>query len=730
MAGLIMMFRFQSRLGRKKLFCKSFQSAPGTPCTKRARAKFDWNECDCLDGENHSEFRSIGRLRDKAELTSAFSGIHADNVTTNLGLLQFRFLPPPWHYALRLLRNAVKILGVSHHSLHASNIPERWTTALVTLVIVSLFWFGYDCQWGRLYASSPYHRLQVEALLNGQLSLSSSIERLDHGLAWYDSQVNQVWGLGVAMWMVPFELACRLFGVAPCPDRLPLLAAVALLGWYGSRGGAAVGKVLRSRIAGFSFVYLVLLYPPLWILILGSRVIYEQTILYACLLSMALFIAVVRFLLLQRPVDFWIVCVLGGLSGLVRITHGVYGMTAGLVCGCVLLVSAISRNKVHRITGDWRKIGQLLAGWTVLLGGFAFLAYSNGIRFGSVLEGGHRLTNHTMDVIYLTRFENPFEEAGLVDASKELFSWIFLSPFHGYGMDGSHSIPWQALAYRWRGGSQLTFDPSFLLVAVGSCLVAAICLSRRIRRRGWCLGCLCHPRKPLQCLVLGMFVWFIVNAFAVAGFYLYSPIVTTRYILDFAPSFLAPFVMALLLVRRWPRLMPALFAVWLPCELMTVWLSHGNTSVRAEIPKAELKSLPMADGRKLASFNGRYTLANHPLETSLHYNGQGWDRDGMASSIVTLMLDGPQFLEISVGQRTEGSAHDSYRAKMGNIELPTESVIRTTEGSNWVAKVRFSIPKRIRPQDKVQLIFVCFTTDWEQTTRRSQRPLYEVQWKQ
>jgi hypothetical protein len=602
----------------------------------------------------------------------------------------------------------------------------------VLILVVGLFWIGYDCRLDHLYAPSPYHRLQVKALLSGRLSLSSSIEEVDHGLTWHNGNVNQVWGLGIPLWMLPFESVYRFFGKQPCPDRIPLLAAVALIAWYVSRTAILMAKALRLRAAGVSFACLVLLFPPLWNLIFGPRAIFEQTVLYACLVSTALLVAVVRFLFCQRPGDFWVVCVLGGVSGLVRVTHGAYGMVAGLICGFVMLASAIPTRSLAKNHCDWRKIGELLLGWTVLLGGFFFLALSNSIRFGSVMECGHRLTHHSLDVIYLTRFGNPFEKTGLIDASKEFFSWVFLSPFHHYRGEASHLVPWQASAYRWREPTQLTFDPSFLLIIMFSCAAGAIFLNRRARRYGRRLWQVFDPCKPVQCVIAGMLVWFVASSLLLAGFYLHAPILVTRYILDFAPSFLAPFVITLLLLaRRWPRLIPALLLVWLCCESTALCLSGGTPSVRAELSKEELFGLPAPNGRKLPSFNGRYAVENHPLEASIKYNGEGWDRDGTASPLVTLALDCPEFLEILVGPRqVEDGVPDNYKAKIGNTELPMESLIRTRQGSNLVAKVRFSIPEEIRRQNGNQLAFLCFTKDWEEKDRRSHRRLYEVRWKE
>ena len=611
------------------------------------------------------------------------------------------------------------------HSVDRYSGQFYWLSALVTIFATALFWIGYDCQWGHLYAPYPYHRLQVEALLKGQLSLSFSIEQLDHGLAWHNGQVNQVWGLGVPLWMTPFELAYRLFGRRVFPDRIVLLTAVALVAWYSSRGGIAIASVLKQKVAGICFVCLVLFFPPLWNLIRGQNLIFEETILYACLVSIALLVAVMRFLLLRKREDFWIVCILGSLSGLVRVTHGIYGVMAGLICGVVMLRLAISVGASTKRNYNWRKIGELLLGWTLLLAGFSFLAYSNSHRFGSVAECGHRLTNHLADVIYLTRFGNPFEKASVVDALKEFFSWLFLSPFH-------HSpdfVPWQASTYRWRGVDQATFDPIYLLTLILGCLAAAALICRRGRRPSD--GSLFLLEEPIVLAIGGLLVWVIGSAIALASFYLYAPILTTRYILDFTPAFLAPFIVVLLVsARRLPRLIPWLLLTWIISDSTMLWLGQGNLNNRTALSREELVVLPEPTGKKLASFSGRYSKENHPDQTHIKYNGLGWEKNGEASVIITLMVDCPEFLEISIGERKSDSVtSDIPRAKIGNLELPVESITPAYVGSNLVINARFRVPERIRREQENQIVYLCLATSWDQKDRLSLRQLYEVRWR-
>src|SRR5689334_2830624 len=126
--------------------------------------------------------------------------------------------------------------------------PRRRTRSLRTLAhyllrlgggIFMLFAcvIALNCQNGNYYFPSPYHRLQVDALLRGHFQLSNSIEQLELGLAWHNGAIQQVWGLGVPIWHLPFELAFRSLSRVTCPDIIPLGIALFLFGWYCSSTG-------------------------------------------------------------------------------------------------------------------------------------------------------------------------------------------------------------------------------------------------------------------------------------------------------------------------------------------------------------------------------------------------------------------------------------------------------------------------------------------------------------
>jgi len=93
--------------------------------------------------------------------------------------------------------------------------------------------------WGQLYSPIPYHREQTDAFLRGELAINHNPFDLNEDLCWSEGGVNQVWGLGIPFWRLPFEALARLLGLAPFPDRvalglfIALAAYIVLVTWIG-----------------------------------------------------------------------------------------------------------------------------------------------------------------------------------------------------------------------------------------------------------------------------------------------------------------------------------------------------------------------------------------------------------------------------------------------------------------------------------------------------------------
>jgi len=211
--------------------------------------------------------------------------------------------------------------------------------------------------WGQWYSESEHHRAQVNALLQGRLALSHDPARLDFDLAWAEGGVHQVWGLGVPLWRLPFELVVRLVGTEGFPDMLAFAAALALAAWAlwqallgglwrRANGDSLPEAVAAQRLAdGDSAAWvawligasgLALLFPPFLNLLSAQFAIYQEVIAYEYVFGVVLIACLMALVQWPTVGRYWGLCALAGLGGLVRPTlvlHGIAMLLSGtMVC--------------------------------------------------------------------------------------------------------------------------------------------------------------------------------------------------------------------------------------------------------------------------------------------------------------------------------------------------------------------------------------------------------------
>jgi hypothetical protein len=590
---------------------------------------------------------------------------------------------------------------------------RRWPLLLYCLVCAVAMLVIGGADFSRLYAPSPYHRLQADALLRGQLHLAASLEQIGHDLAWHDGQVNQIWGLGVGLWLLPFEALWRLLGQKWFPDRIALGIAFALLAWYSGTAAWRLAERAKSPTLGIALVWLVTLCPALWTLNQGGRLIYEETTLYACLVSLGLLVAVVRVACFGERGDFYICAGLAALSALVRPTHGIYGLLAVLVCSALVLARG----------GRWRP---LLMCHGTFGAGLLALALTNWSRFGSPGEFGHRLSVTPGIIVFMTRIDNPMKDASFRQASQELCGWLFwLRDVRARG-PGENFVAWQSPYERWRDPYMTTFSPAWAAIMFTTLIGAARWVWRTRRTKtGWCH----FLTRPGPALVVAMLAWGGLSAVALAGFYLRFPNMSSRYLLDFAPAFIglaAVFWLAMLRRMRWLGLFA--LAGWLGYEILSAQVRPAPVPVLTQ--KQISTELPRAEGRRLSEFGSAYSMTNHPGQTGIPYNGYGWDSEtGLAGNIVIVAVDRPEFIEVRVGPRSGAGElpprPDEFRAMIGAEFLPLREV-HQSDGQTWV---RFEVPEEVKSRAGKELLFLCFTKGFDSEDRESQRPLHSVQWR-
>ena len=564
---------------------------------------------------------------------------------------------------------------------------------------------------GRLHAYefSPYHRYQAEALLHGHLGLADSIYALQHGLVWHDGHVQHVWGLGIGLWLLPFEAVWRLFGSQPFPDRIALGLAFALLAFFSGGTGLRLVRQGQSK-TGMGLIWLVVLCPALWTLARNSQLVFEETVLYSTILSLGILVSLVRVAAFDSTRDYFLCCALGSFAIWVRPTHAVYGLAA------VLLASLIVWNRRR----SWK---QVIAGISLWLAGLAILAWTNYVRFGSPTEFGHYLTVSTGTMMYLPRFANPYHQASLFESARELFGLLFLARPRGANAFADNLFPGQSPFTRWRRLDMTAFDLSYAILGLIA-VMAALFWLWRYRGKGKTIV----SQQPQAILTISLLSWSSISTIGLAGFYLHYPIIASRYLLDFAPAFTGLVMLVWILVpARWSKFAWPLLSVLLVYEI-----ASAKVAVQPQLaPNSPmLLDLPQTHGTPLRVFNGTYTLNHHPIGTKIAGNGYGWEPEtGYAAGVVSLAVDEPRYVELHVSKRRSFNSatakKDAYQAQIDGVPLLLQIVVGESDG----LKITFEIPPRIQTRQQNEILFLCFSDGYGFEDRDSERFLYSVRWR-
>lgn len=545
----------------------------------------------------------------------------------------------------------------------------------------------------------PYHLWEAQAMLRGTFSLGDTVHQLHPGLAWHDGHVQQVWGLGIGLWLLPFQAIWSLAGGGQFPSRVALIAAFSLFAFYVGKTGCRWGREQKTAF-GIGFVWILLFIPALWTLARAARVVFDETILYGVLVSLAILVATVRVIAFNARADFWICAVLAGLAPLVRPTVAIYGLMGVVICAVAQYAG------IRRLSA--------LAPVSIFIAGLAGAAITNQIRFGSPFEFGHRLTVSTEEIVYITRFGNPYKAASDTAAARELFTALFLSPQLGIqDVFSQNAFHGQANQDRWRRLSFTAFGPGYFIAAA-----FAIGAGFWMRVRGSSAELAVNQKMTLAILF-----WFGVSFAGLFAFYLHYPSLMSRYLMDFLPA-MTGFVLLVwvLLPLAWRSVGIYVLAVWL-----IYGIASSEVPVPSQVADREKSATPAVS---LESFAGSYEMTRHPSETGIPLNGAGWDIEtGIADDVVTLVLDKPQFVELDVSERRnqngEQTGADVYRAMIDGRMLPMKSKQSEDDGF----KVLFNVPESIRRKNQNQILFLCFSDSFKQADRDSERFLYSVKWR-
>ena len=353
---------------------------------------------------------------------------------------------------------------------------------------------------------------------------------------------------------------------------------------------------------------------------------------------------------------------------------------------------------------------------------------ANAERFGSGFEFGHRLNlNVFYPMMYATRFENPVAAAPLWPRVAELFSYLFLVRGRLACCDGyaSHIVPWQAPVVRWRDIYFSTYDLTFLTLMLPAWAASFALLWRQRVRFSASLS---------EAAVMGF--WSFLSAAPLVLLYLNYPVMSSRYMIDFAATFAVAiwvaFQLSCELIRvRFPA-RPALFSLpilllgaWWAYQVATTRIFHhtgGGTVTMVNLPQTPQDSPPLIG-------MSSYTW---PMDTDygIPFNGYGWYREnGRTASLVVFFLSGAQRVEVELrpvdGEYIEQRDWDQIRVKIGLEDLRLERSRQTSEGRT----LTFTRSSRIDDPSRIQIAFIALTNP-NDSAGGSKFRLQRVRWRE
>jgi hypothetical protein len=673
-------------------------------------------------------------------------------------------------------------------SLLQSCGSNRWLKCVCALeavfyAIALLVFAGFAEDWGRMYSIDPHHRAQTKAFFRGELHISADVKDVAHDLCWAEAGVQQVWGLGVPLCRTPFEALAMLCGMPAFPETAALGLFVLLVAYVvmqtvlitNFEGTSKMSlSFLGSSSGVLGGVVLLLVFPPFLSLMRCRGAVFETVVTYVYLYGLLLMCGVVA--LARRPSRrrFWFVCGLAGLGGLVRPTLVFYGFATVATAAALMWWDDGQRTAgpvpQKRIFGSrfW-KSWSLWVGLSFFVAGGVVLWWTNLLRFGDGFEFGHRLNmqkGSLLGSIYATRFDHPFENEPLWRAGRELFGALFMGlKFNGSEWYAQGIFGGQSPTARWREFYFTIYDLSYaLLVAAGWVAGAGALWKWRKTVRSEVQGL-----KPIVTIgqeasltrdaggnavgdasmrarlagalpISGVLaLWSILACLPLVFFYLRTPAISSRYMMDFAPAFAVAMVVAwwravatacrLRPQARWPHLVLWILLLgWLGWKIVRAESAYGparsitweNVVAWEERTKREPQTKPLPSS---------YTRSENWDAWGIPYNGAGWDTNGAVQVSVILFVESPQFLELELaavpGSDTTEANPQHIRAKVGLEFLQRETIDRTPEG--W--RVRFAGPARARYQRGIQPVFIATVPKERLADTQTPWLLKQVSWR-
>ncbi|MGI6345716.1 MAG: hypothetical protein ACOX2U_01070 [Limisphaerales bacterium] len=536
----------------------------------------------------------------------------------------------------------------------------------------------------------------------------------------------------------------KLLGYQGFSDRITLGIAIFLVSFLGFkimvRGGPKEPAIKKNELI-FSIGGLILLFvfPNFVLLLSGRMAVYEEALAYVYLYGIAEALTLLWFIRKPQLKGWLILSAMAGSGAFIRPTLLFYGVASMLVGALRLFLNRPHPGRDAHPKSFLIRLG--LPGYSWLWGPFLFLLgggllfLTNLKRFDDGFEFGHKLNVQSgyemYGSMYSTRFDCPWQDEPMLSAGKELFGMLFLpAKFNNGNWYEQNLFPGQSSTFRWRETYLRTYDLSVLGLVLCSFTAGAAAWRRRKPVTTEESPDNTTPRSPIDDVGY-LALWSFLASAPLVGFYLWSPVITSRYMFDFGPAF-AVSIFALyewgcrkIKNPKWTILWVCAFLSWLSLEVALSLSSAGSVSKwRASVD------------RNMAV---RFQIKNLPKNNETVFDGLGWNKDaGTTQAIVTVFVHDAEFLELELEPNQslidemakKGETHfpqpapEVIRAKVGLEYLKRESITRTEYG--W--KIRFKGPRRKVYQSGYQVAFLAMIAKEDLGCRYTPWLLKSIRW--
>jgi hypothetical protein len=619
-------------------------------------------------------------------------------------------------------------------------LTQRSAVFLGLLLIASAYAVGILLSLGvigsfeEIYpASEPYLSLQATALASGRLGLSYRIDNLAFDLVGAGSGVQQLWGLGVPSWILTLSVASGIRDPVCFPSRIAFGIALLIVSWAVLLQVVRGTKARLSAVMGWDWRFFAVLVPTVGIVwffpsftatLKSAFRVYEEVVAYGYLCAILLGVLLVWFCIKPSGTRLVILFGIAGATPFVRPTIGLYGVAAVLVGRWVAIRAGL-------------RCWEVACGAAVYVGLIGLLFWTNAARFGSPLEFGHSLSvSYHPEALYSTRFGSPFETERLFPALREIMGGLLFDGNFNYGGWFQKDVfCWQSDTLRWREN---------YLPAIGWPMIGVAGLGSMLG-----LFVVRSDNPTVKSLVAVSVAYSAIAAVGLIAFYLYCPVISSRYFYDFSGAFAVSGATAWWCLSGWAvtrRVHVGVIAAIAGAGLCLYLCHRAQTARSGEVDAVSCtKEAYQRLLQRIQNAGRTPSLVSHESSSvelksgklegllGIPFEGFGWspNRSGEVSVCTTHFVRDMQFLELGVTPVATGWTSSPepewIRAKVGLEYLVQESV-EPLAGKRL--KIRFKGPTNPNYRKGLQVVFVAWVPKGRLAEELAPWRLHRISWKQ